>query len=103
MAKFLSEIVQTLKTFNQGPIFVKFSTIQLEKDEETGFLYPEISSIQFGYISKQFELNIEAIKKFEPFSSMNLGLTTEELGEPLLINCILLDSKVYIEDLTILF
>jgi len=38
-----------------------------KKDEKTGILYPEISLIQVGFISEQFELNIEAIKKFEPF------------------------------------
>jgi len=67
MAKFLPEIVQTLKIFNQRPIFVKLHSILLKKDEETGFLYLEISLIQVGYISGRFELNIEAIRKFELF------------------------------------
>ena len=48
---FPSEIVQVLKCFKQGPIFVKFHTIPLEKDEETGIPYPRISIIQVGYIS----------------------------------------------------
>ena len=46
---------------------VKFHTIPPEKDEETGFLYPEVSLIQVGYIFERFKLNIEAIRKFEPF------------------------------------
>jgi len=43
MAKFPPEIVQTFMTFNQGPIFIKFHTILLEKDDETGFLYPKLA------------------------------------------------------------
>ena len=33
LSKFADEIIQILKTFKQGPIFVKFHTIMLEKDE----------------------------------------------------------------------
>jgi len=56
-----------LKNFHQKPIFVKFYTIPPKKDEASGIQYPVISLIQVGYITKNFELNIEATCKFEPF------------------------------------
>ena len=56
-----------LESFHQKLIFVKFHTISPEKDEETGTYYPKVSLIQVGYISKNFELNIEVARKFEPF------------------------------------
>jgi len=37
----------------------------LEKDPETGIVYPIVSIIQVGYISENFQLNIEASKTFE--------------------------------------
>jgi len=51
----------------QKPIFVKFHTVPLEKDKASGIQYPAISLIQVGYITENFELNIEATRKFEPF------------------------------------
>jgi len=56
-----------LRTFHEKLIFVKFHTILLEKDEMIGIHYPVISLIQLGYISENFELNIEATCKFESF------------------------------------
>ena len=56
-----------LKTFHQKPIFVKFHTIPPEKDEASGIQYLTISLIQVRYITKNFKLNIEATRKFEPF------------------------------------
>jgi len=67
MPKFPLEIIQTLKALNQGPVFLKFHTIPSERDEDTDILYSKINLIQASYISKWFELNIETIKKFEPF------------------------------------
>ena len=62
---FQTEIIQTLKTFKQGPIFVEFHTIPPEKDVEIGIIYPSSSIIRIGYISENFQLNIEA-SKFDP-------------------------------------
>ena len=56
-----------LKIFYQKPIFLKSHTIPSEKDEATSTHYPVISIIQVGYIFENFEINIEAIRKFEPF------------------------------------
>ena len=56
-----------LKTFRQKPIFVKFHTIPPKKDATTGTQYPAISLIKVGYITENFELNIKATRKFEPF------------------------------------
>jgi len=57
----------TLKTFHQRPIFVKFHTIPPDKDGAFDTQYPAISLIQVGYITENFELNIEATRAFEPF------------------------------------
>ena len=64
LSHFRTEIIKTLKTLQQGPIFVKFHIIPFEKDIETGIIYPWISIFQVGYIPKNFQLNIEASKKF---------------------------------------
>ena len=56
-----------LKTFRQKPIFVKFHTIPPEKDATSGTQYPAISLIQVRCVTENFELNIEATRKFEPF------------------------------------
>ena len=45
LSLFPSDIVQTLKTLNQGPIFIKFHTIPPEKDDKTGKIYHGISLI----------------------------------------------------------
>lgn len=66
LSYFSLEMKSALKTF-QKPIFVKFHTIPPEKDEVSGVQYPAISLIQVGYITENFELNIEATRKFEPF------------------------------------
>ena len=44
---------------------MKFHTIPPEKDFEIGIIYPRISIIQVGYVSENFQLNIEASKKFD--------------------------------------
>jgi len=49
------------------PIFVKFHTIPPEKDAASGTQYPPISLIQVGYVTENFELNIEVTRKFESF------------------------------------
>ena len=67
LSYFPQEMKNILKTFHQKPIFIKFHTIPPEKHEATGTHYPPISLIQVGYISENFELNIEATRKFEPF------------------------------------
>jgi len=64
---FPPEMKSTLKTFHQKPIFVKFHTIPPQKDEASSTQYSTISLIQAGYIMENFELNIEATRKFEPF------------------------------------
>ena len=53
-------------------------------------------------------LTLKLSRNLNHSASINLGLTIEELVEPLLsnakvINCILLDSEVCTEELTILF
>jgi len=83
-----------LKTFHQKPIFVKFHTIPLEKDETSAIQYPTISLIQVEYITENFELNIEATQSLNPFGSINLGLTIEELVEPLQSNAKMTDSML---------
>ena len=87
MIQFSSDIVHTLKTFNPWTTFVKFYTIPPEKDEETGFLYPEDSLIQVGYISERFELNIEAIRKFEPFRFNESRINYIKTSGAFAINC----------------
>ena len=67
LSYFPVEMKSILKTFRQKPIFVKFHTIPPEKDAASGTQYPAISLIQVGYVTENFELNIEATKKFEPF------------------------------------
>ena len=67
LSYFPQEIKNVLRTFQQKPLFVKFYTIPPEKDEATSTHYLAISLIQLGYISENFELNIEATRKFEPF------------------------------------
>jgi len=108
MAKFPPEIVQTLKTFNQWPKFIKFHTIQREKDEETDFLYPEISLIQVGYISKRFGFNIKDIRKFEPFKFNESWINYRRTSGAFVVQCqgnrfYSSGLKVYTKELTILF
>jgi len=67
LSYFPQEMKNVLRTFHQKPIFVKFHTMPPEKDEVTDTHYLVISLIQVGYISKNFELNIDATHKFEPF------------------------------------
>jgi len=56
-----------LTTFHQKPIFVKFHIILPEKDEAPSIQYPAVSLIQVEYITNNFELNVEATRKFKPF------------------------------------
>ena len=65
LSLFPSDIIQTLKTLKQGPIFVKFHTIPPEEDRETRNIYQDVSLIQTGYISGNHQLNIESTKKFD--------------------------------------
>jgi len=67
LSYFPSKMKSAIKTFHQKRIFVKFHTIPLEKDEASAIQYPAISLIPVGYIMDNFELNIEATRKFEPF------------------------------------
>jgi len=67
LSYFLPEMKSALKTFHQKLIFVKFHTIPPEKDEASDIQYPAIGLIQVGYIMENFELNIEATRKFDPF------------------------------------
>jgi len=67
LSYFPLEMKDVLKPFHHNPIFVKFHTIPLEKDEVTSTHYPTISLIQVKYISENFKFNIEATRKFEPF------------------------------------
>jgi len=64
---FPQEMKNVFRTFQQKPIFVKFHTIPPEKVEAIDTHYLAISLIQVGYISKNFKLNIEATRMFEPF------------------------------------
>lgn len=95
------------KTFKEGPIFVKFHTIPLEKDEETDKRYPRISIIQVGYISEHFQLNIKASKQFEPFKFNESWINYKRTSGALTVKCqsdklyILLDLKVFFEELII--
>lgn len=51
LSLFPADIIHTLKTLKQGPIFLNFHTIPPEKDDETGKIYQCISLIYSGYIS----------------------------------------------------
>ena len=76
-----------LKTFHQKPIFIKFHTIPPEKHEATGTHYPPISLIQVGYISENFELNIEATRKFEPFRFNESGINYRRTSGAFAVKC----------------
>ena len=73
LSLFPSDIIQTLKNFKQGPIFVKFHTIPPEKDEEIGTTYRGISLIKICYISETFNLTLKLQKSLIPSDLMNLG------------------------------
>ena len=85
--RFSLEIVPTLKTFNQWPIFVKFHTIPPAKDKEISFLYPQISLIQVSYISERFKLNIEAIRKFKSFRSNESWINYRRTSGAFTVKC----------------
>jgi len=67
LSYFPEEKKNGFRSFYQKPIFVKFHTILLEKDEAIGIHYPAINLIEVGYISENFELNIEPTHKCSPF------------------------------------
>ena len=101
LSYFPLEMKDVLKPFHHNPIFVKFHTIPLEKDEVTSTHYPTISLIQVKYISENFKFNIEATRKFEP------GLSIKEPVEPLqsnakVNNSILQDYEVFTANPTLL-
>ena len=78
---------KSLKTFHKNPIFVKFHTIPPEKDEVSSIQYHTISLIQVGYITKHFELNIEPMRKFEPFRFNESWVNYRRTSQALPVTC----------------
>jgi len=108
LSYFPQKMKNVLRTFHKIPIFVKFHTIPLEKVEATGTHYLATSLIQVGYISENFELNIEAARKFELFWFNESWIDYRRTSDTFAIKCqcdklyTLLDYKICTEGLTLL-
>ena len=83
LSSFPSEIIQVLKTFKQGFIFV----IPPEKDEKTSIIYSRISIIQVGHVFEQFQLNIEATSKFDLFQFNESWINYRRTSGVLAVKC----------------
>ena len=66
---------------------MKFHTISPEKDLETEIIYPQISIIQVGRISNNFQLNIKASKNFDTIRFDKSWVNYRRSSGALVIKC----------------